>query len=243
MTAVVPRFPAFLLSVQSVALLFGCGGDEAAQPLQQHSPGCVAPAGVSNQPESIAQTVTLIEALPKPLTLPCFIEALGRPLRLHASQSEFSAQPAFGARSPRVFLFLGANIMTIVPTGPGAHLLEFGEQRADFRSLKAEIAFPVTEPITAEAPFRQVMFNDELTNCAFCHAEEVLDPNVTGTKAFVSRALRPVPRSRVALDVFRRERELCSPASEPERCAMLEALFGWGQTEEQDFPPDMPTFQ
>jgi hypothetical protein len=240
-TAVATRSAALVLAAQAVAFLAGCGGDEqeATPPSRSR---CVAPAGVSDRPVTVEQTVALVNALPKPLTLSCFIEALGRPLHMHSSQSQLSAQPASGPRSPRVFLFVGANIMTVVPDGIGAHLLELGEQRANFRSLKAEIAFPVTAPITPEMPFEHVMFNERLTSCAFCHAEEEADPSVSYTKAFVSRALRPAARLRVPLDGLRKEHELCQPLNEPERCALLDALFGWGPTEEQEFPPAMPTF-
>jgi hypothetical protein len=203
----------------------------------------VAPAGISNQPATIEQTVALVNALPKPLTLPCFVESLARPLRLHASQSEFSAQPALGARSPRVFIFVGENVMTVVPAGMGSHLLELGEQRANFRSLKAEIEFPVLAQVTPQAPFEQVMFNEQLTNCAFCHAEEAVEAVVGGARAFLSEALRPISRLRVPLGGLQREHDLCDATAEPERCALLDALFGWGPPEDQEFPPGMPTFE
>jgi hypothetical protein len=202
----------------------------------------VAPASVSNQPTNIEQTRLLVNALPKPLSLPCFVESLARPLRLFASRSLLSAQPATGVRSPRLFLFVGANVMTIVPEGDGAHLLELGEQRPDFRSLKAEIAFPVTAELPPDAPFSRAMFNDQVTGCAFCHAFEEQDPSIDYARAFVSEALRPLDGERVAIESVRAEHARCDATREPERCALLRALFAWGPTEEQPFPAEMPTF-
>ena len=93
---------------QSVA---GTAGVLAMMPaVRQHTTGCRAPSSVSNAPQSIAETVTLINALPKPLTLPCFLESLARPLEMSATFSVVSAQPAVGHRSPRVFLFLGPKV-------------------------------------------------------------------------------------------------------------------------------------
>ncbi len=222
--------------------LVGCGeGDAQPAPGRARSPECVAPAGVSNHPTSIEQTRLLINALPKPLTLACFVESLARPLRLFASRSQLSAQPATGLRSPRLFVFMGANTMTVVPEGDGAHLLEFGEQRDDFRSLKAEIPFPVTTELAPDAPFH-IMFNERLTNCAFCHAAEEQDPSIGYARAFVSEALRPRDGERVAPESMRAELASCDASREPGRCALLDALFGWGPVEEQPFPAGMATF-
>src|SRR5688572_16123159 len=100
--------------------LLGCG-DAPSQTGRErvHAPGCRAPEGVSGSPRSVDQTVELVNALPKPLSLACFVEALGRPLQLHATRSEISAQPAVGLRSPRIFLYFEPLIMTVVPAGAG----------------------------------------------------------------------------------------------------------------------------
>jgi hypothetical protein len=37
---------------------------------------CVAPEGATASPRSIADVVTLLNALPSPVTLPCFLETL-----------------------------------------------------------------------------------------------------------------------------------------------------------------------
>lgn len=226
-----------------VGLLAACGEPTAENtPPRAHRPECQAPATVSNQPRSIDQTVELVNALPKPLTLPCFIEALGRPLALHATLSDLSAQPAVGARSPRLFVYFDPLVLSVAPAGIGAHLLELGEQRPGHRSLKAELAFPIEEQVTASSPYERVRFNDRVTSCAFCHAEEELDPAVLGVPGYVSRSLRPIDRHRVPLATLRDELSRCDADREPERCDMLGALFGWGDTTEWDFPPDMSTF-
>jgi hypothetical protein len=38
------------------------------------------------------------------------------------------------------------------------------------------------------------------------------------------------------------ENAICDRGVEPERCAMLDGLFGWGSVNERDFPNDMNTF-
>jgi hypothetical protein len=191
----------------------------------------------------VLEVVDRVNALPQPVTLPCFIESLARPLQLNATESLISAQPAAGRRSPRAFIFSDPLIMSIAFDGVGSPLLELGEMRpGGTRSLKAEIEFPVNGELSPAAPFERVLFIESLTSCGVCHDDEQPAPDVTFTRAFDSRALRPVPAERVPLESLMLEREGCDPASEPERCALLEAVFGAGSVVDHDFPTTLATF-
>lgn len=224
-------------------LLCGCADTSATRERERpHTPGCEAPAGVANQPRSIDETIALANALPRPLTLPCFVEALGRPLQLHATRSVFSAQPATGTRSPRIFLRFDSLVMSVVPEGMGAHLLELGEERQGFRSLKAELSFPLEEAVTPALPYEHVLFSEDLTACAFCHAAEERDPLVPDAAGYVSQALRPFSGQRLQLADLVQELQTCDASLEPDRCALLDALFGWGEAADWDFPKEMATF-
>lgn len=186
--------------------------------------------------------MALVNALPKPLTLPCFIEALERPLPVHASRGVLSAQPATGTRSPRIFIYLAPLVLTVVPEGVGSELLEMGEQRPEHRSLKAELGFPIAGPIEAAEPFDHVLFSESLTSCAFCHAQETPEEQPSGAVGYVSQALRPYASERVPLSALKAEREACDPTAEAERCAMLDALFAVSEPVDWEFPSDMATF-
>jgi hypothetical protein len=225
-------------------LLAACGAPaadgERATP-RQHTPGCQAPAGVSDQPRSIDQTVELVNALPKPLTLACFVEALARPLFLHATRSVLSQQPAQGEGNPRLFFYLEPLLVSVVPAGVGAHLLELGEQRPGYRSLKAELSFPIDGAVSAAAPYEHALFSEGVTGCAFCHADEQRDPTLAGAPGYVSQSLRPRDSERVPLAGVRDELAGCDAEREPERCALLDAVFGWGSPADWDFPAEMPT--
>lgn len=226
---------------------FGCsdatGSAESNPPTSRSpTPGCRAPAGVSNSPRTIDEAVTLINALPKPLSLPCFLESLARPLEISATNSLFSAQPAQGVRSPRIFLFQDPTVLSIVPEGDGAPLLEFGEQRPEFRSLKAEITFPVATQLERSAPFDHLLFTSQLTTCGGCHSGELQESEILGVRTFVSLALRPRPQELVPAASLVHELEICDRAQEPQRCAMLDALLGWGPVTERAFPAEMSTF-
>lgn len=235
------------MDIRVLGLLGSCafGAVACAEPdaeaSRRRSPRCVVPEGLSSAPVTIAATVELLNALPKPVTLPCFLSALARPLEIHATKSPFSAQPAVGERSPRIFLFLGDNILSVVPEGDGAHLLEFGEQKEDHRSLKAELAFPIWGELTQESPFEHLLFNENLTSCALCHSNERRDPAHPEPGAFVSKALKPRKADQVLVSRLAAEFRDCDFDLEPERCAFLEGLLGWGPVSDADFPEDMST--
>ena len=204
---------------------------------------CATPMPIAALPRSVDEVVALLNGLPKPVTLPCFLESLPRPLAIEATRSITSAQPAVGARSPRMFLFFDPLIVSVVPAGDGERLLEFGERRDEVRSLKAELEFPITDTLGPGAAFDRLRYNETNSTCDFCHAESEPAPGVDHPYAQISRGIRPMPRERVPLADLMRETQACDPAAEPDRCAMLRALFERSpQPTEGEFPEPYKTF-
>lgn len=181
--------------------------------------------------------------MPKPVDLPCFVQHLAGPLAIDATMSNLSLQPAAGRRSPRIFILLDPLIVSIVPEGSGQALLEMGERRGDTRSLKGEIAFPVTTPLDHALPFEHVMFGSELTSCAFCHGSEKPVPDISFTTAFESEAFRPLPSNRVGIDELRAELAACDAGTEPYRCSLLGALFDRERVTVGDLPESFAIFR
>jgi hypothetical protein len=246
------RFPdgaatvALIAAAAIAASSVGCTNAGSQKPADAgviETPRCVAPEGAPTSPQTVADVLALINALPSPVTLPCFLQALARPLKMHASVSLISAQPSAGARSPRIFLFFDGMRMSVVPAGAGAPLLELGEIREESRSLKAEVLFPVTTPLDAATPYQRILFTPTVTRCGFCHPVEEPDPDITFATAFTSVALRPLDSYAVSIDSLANELSICDPTAEPDRCAMLQALFDQGPPVEQPFPADLPTIQ
>jgi len=213
---------------------------DAAVPAQRTH--CSMPVEQTHAPRSIPEVVALLNELPKPVTLPCFLEQLERPLGMQATRSVFSAQPADGERSPRLFLFFEPLIMSIVASGVGSALLEFGEKRSATTSLKGELEFPIYEQLGPEAPFEQVMFDETVTSCSFCHRDEQPDALTTDAQGFVSQALRPRPMDRLGVVGLYAQHAVCDETLEPERCALLEALLAGDAVFEREFPAAQDTF-
>jgi hypothetical protein len=205
---------------------------------------CVAPAGTNASPHTIDEVVQLVNALPKPVTLPCVLESLARPLHLYAVRSIVSAQPSDGRRSPRMFLFFDGLVLSIAPTGVGSPLLEFGQIRSPTHTLKAEIEFPIQAKLAPETPFERIIYQgSDHTSCGFCHAAETQDDGIDFTRAFVSQALQPnAPRDRVMVDELLTEWKQCDASSEAYRCAILDSVFGQGAPIDHDFPTSYQPF-
>ena len=85
---------------------------------------CVAPEGINNDPRSMPEVITLINALPKPVSVACLIDALKGPFKVNATSSFFSAQPAYSEEAPRIFLFFEPLYISVVPAGAGGEVVD-----------------------------------------------------------------------------------------------------------------------
>ncbi len=234
-----------IVSLACCGPIIGCSSEEAGPEQGADGSGaaneperCVPAPGTTGSPSSIAETVALVNGLPKPASLPCFVEALERPLHVVATRSFFSAQPAVGARSPRIFLFMEGIIHSIVPEGSASNLLEMGEATSPGQSIKAELEFPIAGDITPATAFERLPLND-ITTCGVCHNGHVPALGIEG--AFESEVLRPGDEELVPLADVEREARECDAALEPERCALLGALFQHGQVLPTEFPRSIRT--
>ncbi len=191
---------------------------------------------------SVAAVVDALNALPKPVSVPCFVASLERPLSLVASRSFNSAQPAFTSKNPRLFLLGKALVISVVPDGVGAPLIEMGQWVTATRTLKAEILLPFDGALSHDAPFSRVKYSAASTSCAFCHRNETADAVVDG--GFVSDAFRPTEDSLVSLANLRAEHDACTDAGFDggTRCEYFHALFDFGAVEESAFGPEVDVF-
>lgn len=191
---------------------------------------------------SIADAVTRLNALAPKADGPCFIATLPRPLAVVATLGVISAQPSGGRAAPRLFFMLPKLVISAVPAGDGSKVLELGEWMGTTRTLKAEVALPVTAPLAADAPFLRVLQGTERTSCATCHREEERHPTIPN--AFLSIAFKPEPGTFVALAELEELHTLCTQADDPgARCTMIHALFDFGEITEGSFSPVVQTFQ
>ena len=204
---------------------------------------CKQAPGTTGSPNTIAEAIALANGLPQPATAACFLEALDRPLRVEATKSLASAQPAAGARSPRLFLFTGHDlVITAAIDGEGRNLIEFGEKRSPRRSIKGELEFPLRGTLAEDAAYTRIQNpeHDNITTCFVCHDSERDEPDYPGARS--SLVLRPRTKSIVPIQTLRRELDGCDWDEEAERCAMLQAVVVWGPLEHHPFDEALPVF-
>lgn len=234
-------------------LFFGaCGGgqDQARLGAGASSPdadgNCPAvPAGVSSAPMTIPDTIALANALlgaRASLSLECFVSSLSRPVAVLGAASTFSLQPG-NATNPRIFIFSGSLIMSVVPTGAANNQIELAQYTTSAtRSIKAQLVFPVSAPVTPADPYDSVRLGGGGTICGDCHTGEVVAPQVTATVGFESDVFQPLPTQIVPLQKMLDDTAGCDPQQDPERCAILSAVFNHGAATTGAFSPDARTF-
>jgi hypothetical protein len=223
---------ALLVAAVAAAGVASCSSDDGSQagpstPARRvpSPPTCFLPAGHSGRPETIEQVVALLDALPKPVTVACFLQTLDRPFHIDTSSGNFSLQPAFGENNPRIFVLSGPLVFSVVPKGEGSAVMEFGLRRDTGQSVRGEIAFPVVETLAPSAPYARID-NGGGTVCRPCHEAESRDPGIDFTEAYASKPIPPAWENRVKPSYLEWVYQHCDPVLEPDRCAVFDAVFG-----------------
>ncbi len=212
-----------------LALLWSC-----ASPKDSGLAGPVCDGDAA--PATIEEMVDHLNSLPPPVTVPCLLDSLARPLEIEATEGVVSAQPADGPESPRIFVFTGNLVTSLVASGPGSEVLEFGEAVGDRHTRKGEVAVPVEQTLAYTDPFTRIEHPDYGTSCAICHIEQTDHP----TGGTTSIGIAPESRERISISELRAALEICNTQPSVDRCATLEALFR-GPVDHRIFPDSYPT--
>jgi len=223
-----------------IALLQACGG-KAENP--QTSDLCSSPPDIALV--DIQSVVDWINAMEKPLTLPCFIQSLPRPLRIQPAYSEFSAQPSPNAGSPRIFFFFDRLILTVAVDQDFAEMpyplleMSYLVDEPNLITTKAELKFPIVETLSAGSPYLDLSFNERISQCSFCHPRESIRETIEDKPVYQSTMLRPARPQPV--ERLYQENIACEASREPHRCAMLASIVDHGELVPFQFPAGAPT--
>lgn len=202
----------------------------AAEEMVDPDAPCRPANGVIGRPSTISEAIILLNTLPKPVTLACFLEALDRPLTLYMTKSNDSLQPAPDEFSPRTFILNGDLEMSIVFGGTASNTLEFGYRPVLARSIKAEIAFPLTRDVSERSLFERVQVTERTTKCGACHVGEAHE-DFPGFPlgVFASDIIEPFEMEEVSIDAMKAQAASCDPVADEYRCGLLSALFDQGE--------------
>src|SRR5687768_10615887 len=94
-----PTLRALSLVVASMSAA-GCAASDGDGPASEPSLVNECRGASSAMPRSIQEMVDVVNALPKPVELPCLLESLPRPLEVYATLSTLSAQQTFDRAYP-----------------------------------------------------------------------------------------------------------------------------------------------
>ncbi len=216
------------LLVLLLCLASGCGGEPGSDGRPAGTPTlqpedlslCTAPPTI--RISDIESVVAWINAMPRPLSLACFIASLPRPIHYNATDSTFSLQPAVGQHNPRIFINYGKLWLSFVPQEPlsikedkitgetfhvwdadGIQLLEFGleveSNRLDQQTIKGELTFPVLHELPPNAAYDRIVKNGAgvESTCRGCHGSETIVGSLDGVPIFRSRMIRSTRSSEV----------------------------------------------
>jgi hypothetical protein len=211
------------------------GNDATLDPgtVQQNtaSTGCKPGPGATGSPTNILEAVALINSLPRPTSLACFLESLDRPLTLYMTESDQSLQPSPGPRSPRTFMLRADMEMSVIFEGKASNTLEFGFRPEVSRSIKTEILFPVTKDVNLATIFTRIQQTERTTICGACHVDEQhVDFPGFPDGVFESDVFEPYSFYEVKLEDLKNENTICDKVAEPYRCELLSAIFDHGDT-------------
>ncbi len=202
---------------------------------------CATPAGHTGRPQTVAEAIAHIKALPEPVDVPCVLESFARPLEVQATSSVFSAQPGRGDRSPRFFVFFDGLILSFSTTGYGSHLIEFAELTGPTTTIKGEVEFPLDpDELDVSMPFTRIQDDDLGTVCRLCHRNEVPTDDIY-PGSFESDALKPQEKTLLELELVREYADACDPSEDAHRCAVYDALFEPGEVVPGEFHPETQT--
>jgi len=218
-------------SAQALLIVAACSPERS-------DPGAADPCDGQAAPQSIDAVVDHLNTLPQPVTAPCVVRSLARPLRVEATSDPLSAQPADGPDSPRFFFHVGDLRIALVATGDGAGVIEFGEATDALHSVKGELPMPITTELSAEDPHDEIADDQYGTGCAVCHVEQEALPG----GGWSSIVIRPEDHSLVDLGGLARQAPGCVLEADPDdaRCALLVAIFE-GEVVHTPFPAAYPT--
>ena len=234
------RFKGLVWALPLVAVLQACGNADdlpppspeeikaaaQAEAVRVHcGPQAVAYEGSLN---TVAELASMLNGLPRPLDLPCFIAALPRPVAISATTSVISLQPAAGRRNPRIFLQSGGALITsITMVGDFSANLETSEPEPDAPgfTIKGDLRFPRHEALRESDFYRELVTPQGPTSCSGCHGGEHVVREVDGVNALSSRALKPTRTQIVPIDQVQALADECTAEDTTHRCRMLRALF------------------
>jgi hypothetical protein len=183
-------------------------------------------------PTTFEGVVTLINKLPKPVSVNCFLYNYDHPLNIFAVDNELNAQPSGGPDSPRIFIIMDDFTVSVVPAGSGKDNIEFSKIVTEEKSIKGDLHFPIQQPIEYDDIFSGIVNEtNDGTVCRLCHGQESQHLGLS----YSSNIIAPDENLRITKEDLRDEIRKCRTET-TSRCTMINYIYSAGEVDDVTWP-------
>jgi hypothetical protein len=183
-------------------------------------------------PTTFEGVVDLVNKLPKPVTVNCFLYNYDHPLEIFAVDNQLNAQPSGGPDNPRIFIFKDDFMISVVPLGGGKDNIEFSKIVNEGKSVKGDLHFPIEETIEDDEIFSNIINEaNDGTVCRLCHGQESLYSGLS----YSSNIIVPEENLRITKQDLSEEIKKCRTETSS-RCAMINYIYSAGEVSDISWP-------
>jgi len=220
------------MCVVSFLIVQGCSQNEKTSDSTLILDNCTQVHESFRNPTTFEGVVTLINKLPKPVTVNCFLYNYDHPLNIFAVDNELSAQPSGGPNNPRIFIIKDDFTVSVVPTGSGKDNIEFSKIITDEKSVKGDLHFPIQQSIVYDDIFSGIVNEtNDGTVCRLCHGQE--SPYLG--LSYSSNIIAPDETLRITKEDLNDEIKKCRTET-TSRCAMINYIYSAGEVSDVTWP-------
>ncbi len=183
-------------------------------------------------PTTFEGVIALVNKLPKPVTVNCFLYNYDHPLEIFAVDNQLNAQPSGGPDNPRIFVIKDDFMISVVPLGDGKDNIEFSKIVNEGKSVKGDLHFPIEETIEEDEIFSGIVNEtNDGTVCRLCHGQESLYSGLS----YSSNIIAPDENLRITKQDLSEEIKKCRTDASS-RCAMINYIYSAGEVSDIPWP-------
>ncbi len=224
----------FIVGILSVFALFtqGCTTESKGDNSTLILDNCSQAHKNFRSPTTFEGVITLVNKLPKPLSVNCFLYNYDHPLDIFAVDNQLNAQPSGGPDNPRIFVIKDDFMISVVPLGEGKDNIEFSKIVSEGKSVKGDLHFPIQESLGDDAIFSNIVNEtNDGTVCRLCHGQESQYLGLS----YSSNIIPPDENHRVTKQDLDEEIKNCRSETSS-RCAMINYIYSAGEVSDIPWP-------
>lgn len=216
-----------------IFLTHGCTTEPKSDDSSLFLDNCTQAHESFRSPTTFEGVAELVNKLPKPLSVNCFLYNYDHPMNIFAVDNELNAQPSGGPDNPRIFIIKNDFTISVVPLGPGKDNVEFSKIVSNGKSVKGDLHFPIEETIEEDTIFSGIVNEtNDGTVCRLCHGQESQYSGLS----YSSNIIPPDESLRITKQDLSEEIKKCRTDETSSRCAMINYIYSAGEVSDIPWP-------